>query len=155
MDREGFSTRVEAMQGTLYGVSRTYLKIPADCADAVQESVLKAWRDLAMLRSEQYFETWLVRILINECKAILRKAKRTVLMADVPDAVAPPGADPDLYEAVFSLDTKYRGPFVLYHVEGYSVGEIAEVLRLPKGTVTSRLQRARKMLQHAIGGDWI
>ena len=154
MNKEAFSKRVEALQGTLYGVARTYLNTPADCADAVQEAILLAWRHLSRLRNAQYFETWLVRILINECKASLRKAKRTVLMAELPDVQAPEGADPAVYEAIFSLDIRYRVPFVLYHIEGYSILEIADMLRLPKGTVTSRLHRARKNLKQSIGGEW-
>ena len=154
MNKEEFSMRVETLQSTLYSVARTYLSIPADCGDAVQESILLAWKGLSRLRSEQYFETWLIRILINECKSILRKTKRTVLMAELPDSPAPAGADPVIYEAIFSLNIRYRTPFVLYHVEGYSVLEIADMLQLPKGTVTSRLQRARSILKHSIGGEW-
>lgn len=153
MNKEDFAARMEAMEGTLYGVARTYLRIPADCADAVQESVLKAWRGLSALRDESYSETWAVRILINECKAILRKGKRMVLMADLPDGGVPQDADKAVYEAIYALDIRYRAPFVLYHVEGYSVQEISTMLRLPKGTVTSRLQRARKNLRQIYGGD--
>lgn len=153
MDKEAFSARVEEMQGTLYSVARTYLNNPSDCADAVQEAILSAWRNLKQLRDEQLFSTWLVRILINECKNTLRKAKRTVLMAEVPDMKAPAGADPALYEAIFSLSLNYRTPFVLYYIEGYRVAEIAAMLRLPKGTITSRLHRARKNLKEFIGGE--
>ena len=153
MNKDEFATHMEAMQGTLYGVARTYLPNPADCADAVQEATLNAWRNLASLRNESYFETWMVRILINECKSIFRKAKRTVLMADIPDSPVPSGADPAVYEAIYSLDIRYRAPFVLHHVEGYDVLEIASMPRLPKGTVTSRLQRARRILQNTIGGE--
>jgi RNA polymerase sigma factor, sigma-70 family len=153
MDKELFSTRVEAMEGTLYGMARTYLREPADCADAVQDAALKAWQSLHSLRDENRFETWVVRILINECKAILRKGKRVVLMADIPDAIAPEGADKALYEAIFALDIHYRAPFVLFYVEGYSVEEIARMLRLPKGTVTSRLKRAREKVKQIYGGE--
>ena len=155
MNKDEFTARMEAMLGTLYGVARTYLRIPADCADAVQEAALKAWRGLPSLRNEDFFETWVVRILINECKAILRKGKRVVLMAETPDTRAPQEADPAVYEAIFALDIRYRAPFVLHHVEGYSVKEIAMMLHLPKGTVTSRLQRARKNLQRIYGGDLV
>lgn len=154
MNKEEFSARIQAMEGTLYGVARTYLPISADCADAVQEAVLKAYKSLGSLRQEEWLETWVVRILINECRRLLRKAKRTVLMARVPEPGAPSGADPALYEAVSALDIRYRAPFTLYHLEGYSVAEIAAMLRLPQGTVTSRLQRARRILRDILGGDW-
>jgi RNA polymerase sigma-70 factor (ECF subfamily) len=155
MGKDEFAARMEAMEGTLYGVARTYLKVPADCADAVQESVLSAWRGLSSLRNEAFFETWVVRILINECKSVLHKGKRVVLMAELPETEAPQGADAGVYEAVYALDVRYRVPFVLHHVEGYTVQEIAGMLRLPKGTVTSRLHRARKTLQRTYGGDLV
>lgn len=155
MNKEEFAARMEAMQDTLYGVSRTYLRGSTDCADAIQEAVLKAWKSLASLRHDAYFETWIVRILINECKSVLRRTKRTVLMADLPDSLVPQGAEPAVYEAIYSLDIRYRSPFVLHHVEGYSVLEVAHMLRLPKGTVTSRLHRARRLLQQAFGGDLV
>lgn len=66
MNKEEFSARIQTMEGTLYGVARTYLPIPADCADAVREAVLKANRSLGSLRREECLETWVVRILINE-----------------------------------------------------------------------------------------
>lgn len=151
MTKESFTEQVLSLTDTLYGVARTYLRDPADCADAVQESILKAWAGRAGLRQERYFRTWAVRILINECRSMLKKQKRVIPVAQVPESPAPPPPGPEIYELVMALEEKYRAPLVLYHCEGYTVQEITQVLRLPKGTVLSRLRRGRQMLKR----EWL
>jgi RNA polymerase sigma-70 factor (ECF subfamily) len=136
-----------ALSDTMYGVARTYLRSYDDCADAVQECILKAWTGLASLRIEQYFRTWVIRILINECKNMLKKQKHTVSVWEFTEAAGTQRADNSLYETMMALTEKYRVPLVLYHCEGYSVQEIANILLLPKGTVTSRLARGREILK--------
>lgn len=147
MTKECFTQEILSLSDTMYGVSRTYLRSYADCADAVQESILKAWAGLPALHKEQYFRTWVIRILINECKNILKKQMRTVSVADFPEPAILTETDNALYETMMALEEKYRVPLVLYHCEGYSVQEIAKILYLPKGTVTSRLARGREILK--------
>lgn len=150
MDKQAFSERILQMEPALYSVARTYLHTPHDCADAVQEAVLKAWASRHTLRREDAFRPWVIRILINQCNTQLRRGKRMVPVESVPDTPAPPEADPWLHEAVMALDIKYRAPFVLHYVEGYTTAEIGHMLHIPKGTVLSRLHRARRVLQ----ADW-
>jgi RNA polymerase sigma-70 factor (ECF subfamily) len=148
MTKERFTQEILSLSDTMYGVARTYLRSYADCADAVQESILKAWAGLPALRKQQYFRTWVIRILINECKNMLNKQKRTVSAAELPETAGFTESDNDLYETKMALTEKYRVPLVLYHCEGYSVSEIARILRLSRGTVTSRLARGREILKH-------
>ncbi len=147
MTKECFTREMLALSDTMYGVARTYLRSYDDCADAVQESILKAWACLPSLRKEQYFGTWVIRILINECKSMLKRQKRTVPVAEFPETAGMPEADNGLYETMLALGEKYRVPLVLYHCEGYSIQDIARILRLPKGTVSSRLARGREILK--------
>ena len=70
MNRTDFILRVRGCERRLYRVARTMLRSDADCEDAVQEALLKAWSKLGSLREEQFFETWLIRILINECRKL-------------------------------------------------------------------------------------
>lgn len=147
MTKERFTGEILALKDTLYGVSRTYLRSCEDCADAVQEAILKAWAHLPTLRREEYFRTWVVRILINECKRTLKRQRRLVLVAQYPETAAEPGEDGGLYEAVMALPEKYRLPLVLHYCEGCSVAEVGHALRLPKGTVVSRLSRGRELLK--------
>ena len=78
MTQTEFTQRVLTMQDRLYRVSCTLLRCEADREDAVQSALEKAWRGRFLLRQEQYMETWLTRILINECYAIMRRSRRII-----------------------------------------------------------------------------
>ena len=69
MDREEFTRAVLEYEKTLYRVAKSMLGSEADCADAAQNALLRAWERLHTLRDPAYFKTWLTRILINECRA--------------------------------------------------------------------------------------
>ena len=73
MDRTEFRSRVRGCERRLYRVARTMRLSDPDCEDAVQEALLKGWSRLSTLRVEDYFETWLIRTLINECRNLYRR----------------------------------------------------------------------------------
>jgi len=147
MTNEDFAARITAMQGTLYRVTCSLLRQHADREDAVQSAIEKAWRKLGSLRDESRLQPWVVRILINECYAILRHQKRETPVEPFPDSPAPEGSDPDLYRFFTGLPDTLRPTMVLYYVEGYSTEEIAKMLSVPAGTVRSRLTRGREKLK--------
>ena len=148
MTKEAFVLKVEEARETLYRVACAYLKQEADRNDAVQEALLKAWKNLHKLREEAYFRTWLIRILIRECVNIQRGQQRTRPVERVPDRAGPePGQDTGLRYAILALPDALRIVIVLKYMEEYPVEEIARILRVPKGTVCSRLARARKRMQ--------
>lgn len=147
MNSSEFTERVLAMESTLYRVAYGLLLNPADCADAVQETLLRGWEKQRSLRNEAYFQTWMIRILINECYSMLRRRKRSIPMAE---PVAPPDADPALHDAVAHLEETLRLPVVLHYMEGYAIDEVAQILRLPSGTVKTRLRKARGLLREQL-----
>ena len=142
-----FSNQVLLIEPMLYRVAYGLLLNRTDCADAVQEALLRAWEKRHTLKDESLFRTWLTRILINECYTLLRRRKRAIPLDEVPEPVAPPDADRELHDAIAHLDKKLRLPVVLHYMEGYSVGEVADMLRLPAGTIKTRLFKARKILR--------
>lgn len=73
MDKEEFTRAVLEYESTLYRVAKSMLGSEADCADAAQNALLRAWEKQHTLRDTAYFKTWLTRILINECRAMLRQ----------------------------------------------------------------------------------
>ena len=147
MKREEFESRIIAMQDTLYRVSATILHQSCDREDAIQECIYKATLKREKLKDDRAMQSWVIRILINECYAILRHKKRNVPVENIPEPQMPPDADPNIFRILFSLEDKWRLPLVLYHVEGYSTEKIASILRIPQGTVRSRLTRARDKLK--------
>lgn len=150
MTQAEFARRVVAMQDTLYRVSTTLLPQLCDREDAVQSAIEKALRKREHLRDPDALAPWLTRILINECYALLRRRKHETLMDELPQRQDEADARPDIYQLFTSLEEKYRLPMVLYYVEGYCVKEIGSILRLPQGTVKSRLHRGRLLLRDSL-----
>lgn len=143
------------MERSLYRVAMSYTGNVSDAADAVQEALLRAWRRRDTLRDERYFETWLMRVLINESKTLLRRRRRMLPMAQPPEpgAAEPPGADAALHEALFNLPPHYRLPLTLTCLEGYTMREAAHMLGVPEGTVKARVHRARRQLKELLGEE--
>ena len=147
MTSDEFARRITAMTQTLYRISRTMLASGADREDAVAEAIRRAWEKRGSLRDERYVETWVVRILINVCRNVSRRRGREVPVETLPERAAPQGGDPDLRRAVKLLPENLRLPIVLHYTEGYEVAEIARMLRLPSGTVKTRMRKARAFLK--------
>ncbi len=149
MKKEQLGQLILASEDTLYRVAKTLLRSDADCADAIQEAIVKAFSSLHTLRKDSYAKTWLVRIVINECYAIMRKEKRVVSIEDyTPEKMEESTEDySDLYEAVSRLPKEQRLSVALYYMEGYSVKEIAELMETSESAVKSRLARARARLK--------
>jgi RNA polymerase sigma-70 factor (ECF subfamily) len=78
-------------------------------------------------------QTWVVRILINECHNIQNKRKKESPLDELPERTAPPwDVDYELHDALMDLDEAIRLPLLLYYAEGYTTKEIARILRLLK-----------------------
>lgn len=82
MKKEQLGELILASEDTLYHVAKTLLLSDADCKDAIQEAIVKAFSSLHTLRQDSYAKTWLVRILINECYTLIRRQKRTVSLEE-------------------------------------------------------------------------
>ena len=152
MDKETFATLVIKQQRQLYRIAVSYTGSSADAEDAMQEALLRAWNRRNTLRDVAYFSTWLNRILINECKTLLRKRKRHVLQPDLPNISTPP---PDeqaalLRAALFSLPEKYRMVLYLHYYQGYTALEMAEMLGKNPSTVRTWLVQARWKLKEIL-----
>lgn len=149
MNKDTFIDNVLKANSTLYHVSKSILTHEQDCEDAVQGAILKAYNKLDTLKKEQYFKTWLIRILINECYSLKRKEYSKVSYEEYfESAKADDKKDySELYLAIKNLPERIRITVVLYYVEGYTVEEIKRILKIPAGTVKSRLAKGRKLLK--------
>lgn len=148
MENEAFTRAVVGMADTLYRVAATQLRQRADQEDAVQEALRRAWEKRHRLRDERYVQTWVIRILLNECHRMQRRMARTMPAEDIP-AVHREGKG-ELKAALLQLDERYRVPILLHYVEGYDIAETAAMLRIPQGTVKSRLARGRGALKQLL-----
>lgn len=152
MEKSEFTRQVLAAEPLLYHLSKTILKNDEDCADAVQEALCTAFAKLHTLRDARYFRTWLCRILLNECYRICRSRKKLVPLEDYMLPQLPSGFQEKqaLFAAVMGLRMELRLVVVLHYVEGFPLWEISETLKIPMGTVKSRLYRARAELRSAL-----
>ena len=141
-----------ARRNKLSRIAHCYLRSSADVCDALQETAYRAVKSAGSLKNEEYFDTWLVRILINCCKDILKDNSRRAAINEkmyTAEEISSNG-DGDVFRALRELDEKYRSVMVLFYVEGYDVKEISAMLRVPQGTVKSRLSRGREKLKTII-----
>lgn len=152
VDRDDFAVRVTAAEPTLYHISKSILKNDCDCADAVQEAIVTAYSKLHSLRDERYFKTWLCRILIHECYRIYHASRKVISLEEAPQAELSQeqSRDSELFTAIMTLKEEFRLVIVLHYVEGFQVTEIAGMLKIPEGTVKSRLSRARTELRSVL-----
>lgn len=153
-DAEAFLTLMDQNSLAMYKVARGILKNDEDAADAIQDTILLCFEKIHTLQKPEYFKTWMIRILINECKKILNYYKREGTVEEFQEI---PHQDMSLAEFEFKemlnvVDEKYRAVLVLYYVEGFRLSEIAELLDLNENTVKTRLARARVQIKEAYSG---
>ena len=151
MTQETFEAEVVRLTPDLYRVSHALLSRLADRQDAVQSAILKAWQHKDRLRDESKFKPFLLKVLTNECRTLLRKARQEAFVPTPETGVSLP--DASLKEAIGNLPVKLRTAFVMHYVEGASEVEAAFILSIPKGTIKSRLSRARFLLRQALSEE--
>lgn len=135
---------------TMYHVAKTILYSDADCADAIQETIVKSYASIDSLKNDSRAKTWLIRILINECYSILRQNAKVQPSENIglrEKARMTDNDYTDLYEALSRLQPDFRLVLTLYYLEGYRIREISNMLDLSESAVKSRLMRARRQLK--------
>lgn len=152
MNNEEFTRAILGMTDTLYRIASTQLPQRADREDAVQECLRRAWEKRHRLRDERYLHTWVIRILLNECHTLQRRMSRTLPMEEIP-AMQHCREESPLKAALLRLEERYRVPILLHYLEGYSVAEVAQILRVPQGTVKTWLFRGRRALKEYLNEE--
>lgn len=160
-DAEAFHTLVDAHAQHLYAVACKWVRSGADAEDLVQETLLAALQGLRHFEGRSSFRTWLVVILNRQAALYLRRGsiRKTVALPEN-ENVATPSDERAQAEARMDLGTllehlapEFREVLVLREIEGLSYDEIATALNVPRGTVESRLFRAREQLRAALKGS--
>jgi RNA polymerase sigma-70 factor (ECF subfamily) len=170
-DVAAFETLVRRHAGQLYGVLLRFTHDSGDAEDALQETFVRAWRNMSKFERRSSFFTWLYRIGVNEAKRRLQRRPPAEIAAAtdehldrVRDYRPRPAQLAERHElldaldvAVKQLEPEYRLPLVLRDVEGFSTEEAAEIMGLGEAAFKSRLHRARMSvrgtLQPLLGPD--
>ncbi|MDP4147213.1 MAG: RNA polymerase sigma factor [Bacillota bacterium] len=149
-DEEAFISLIENYKLDLYRMGKSILDSDEDVGDAMQETVLKAFRNIKKLEKAESFKSWLIKVMVNECNNILRQKKKFITF----DKLFKEEEYTDNYnldkhpvlQAIRKLDEEFRKVVMLYYYEDFCVKDISETLEISEGTVKSRLSRARKKL---------
>ena len=154
MTKEQLGVLILDCERQLYSTAKTILYSDQDCADAIQDTIVKAFSKIQTLKNDKYAKTWLIRIVINECYSILRSSRKIVSLEEckeVNDTYAEDKKDyGELYAAVRHLKDDLRMVVVLYYIEEFSCKEIAAILEISEGAVQKRLARARAKMKEEL-----
>lgn len=151
-DKSSFAKLISHFEKDMYIVAKSILQDDNDCADAVSETVLKAYESISQLKHPKYFKTWLMKILVNNCYQIKRLQKRVITVDDFPDIPVPQEEynNTELYQVLNKLEDDLKVIVVMYYLQDMPVKEISKILDIPAGTVKSRLSRARKRMREIL-----
>ena len=161
-DREAFVDLIRPRFRRLFAIAQRMLRDVDRAEDALQDTLVIAWRDLRGLRDPDRFDAWVGRILVHQCTDHASRERRRVTNLQVLPVDGPSGpdqqlltvADRDQLERGFRrLSPEQRAVLVLHHYAGYSPTEIAETLGIPAGTARSRLHHAHRAMRAALEAD--
>jgi len=154
-DQDAFAVLAGAAVARLDAAARLILRDSELARDAVQDSMVRAWRDLPGLRDPDRFTPWLHRLTVNACLDVARRRQRRsieveltpIAMPSVADATAE-FADRELIDdALRQLEPEFRAVVVLHYFLGMPLQDVAVSMRIPVGTVKSRLHRALRTMR--------
>ena len=175
---DAFEALVEKYQKRMLNTAYRMIGDYEEACEVVQDAFLAAYRSLKKFRGESRFSTWLYSIVINLSKNRLIKVKarfhREGLSIDDPGRDTdsphrrnPPAHEPSMVEhlerrevqeriqeCMNALDHEYREVLVLRDVQGFSYEEIRAILKIPDGTIKSRLFRARDAVKECLKKVW-
>lgn len=147
MDMETFAQRVEALRPRLYRTAYCYLGSETAALDALDEAVYRGLKSLKKLRQPEYFDTWMTRILLNECSREKKRWGRFRPLEEVKELSEEDFDDLPLQEALQKLPRELKDVVILRFFSGYTQAETAEALEIPQGTVATRQRRALQLLK--------
>lgn len=150
MQDQRFISALTQHRAGMYRVALSMLRSAHDAEDAVSQATMKAYASLHTLKDWGKVRPWLTRITVNACHTTLRRRKRESPFGEVMAAEDTAPEQTPLWVYLDMLPENQRLVMMMRYGENMGLDEIAEVLRLPKGTVSARLSRARKLLSEKL-----
>ncbi len=160
-DHDAFTALVDLTVARLDSAARLILRDPELARDAVQESLIRAWRDLPGLRDPDRFDAWLHRLTVHSCLDLARRRRRRVIEVELEQIDMPFSsdfaggvADRELLDgALRRLDPPRRAVIVLHYYLGMPMPDVAAAMGIPLGTAQSRLHYALVAMRATVVRD--
>ncbi|PKM77146.1 MAG: RNA polymerase subunit sigma-24 [Firmicutes bacterium HGW-Firmicutes-15] len=155
-DGEAFGRLIHKNKHSMYRIAKSILKNEYDAEDAIGAAILHAYAKIYSLRKNENFSHWLLKILINECYAIIRKRTKEIYTSEF---IAAQGTyedkhnDDELTNSLNYLEDDQKIVVILFYYEDMSLKDISKTLHVPEGTVKSRLYRAKGKLRDILGNS--
>ena len=148
IDPACFMEKIDQYMDRMYKTAWAILKNETDVADAIQESITDGFEKRGTLRQPEYFGTWMLRILINNCYQILRQYRKETY-GEIPETGAGDSylEDDGFKQLIRYVDEKYQLVLTLYYADECTVKEIADLLQMKENTVKTWLARGREQVR--------
>lgn len=154
-NQEEWESLVDLYGDLVYRIAFQNMKCKSDAEDVSQEVYMKIFKKLPTHISTNEQKAWIIRVTINTCKDLWRynKRRKTDEFLEEYDYINQKTVDHHIIDEVRTLSSKYRNVIFLHYYEGYSVKEIAEILKKKEATILTWLHRARKQLKGRLEED--
>ncbi len=160
MDEKDFEQMYEKYANDVLRVSYFYLGDRQKAEDVTQDVFVRLITNSPVIE-EGREKAWLLKVALNRCRDLWRGAwlKRVVLGSPVfelipaPDEIDKAQEKQELLNAIYTLPQAFKEVMLLHYYQGYGIAEIAQMLDLPEGTISSRLSRGRKKLEQTLKGE--
>lgn len=161
-DEEAFTELMINLESDLYKIARMRLECNDDINEAVQETIVEAFKSIKKVKKPEYFKTWLIRVLINKCNKIYKKYGKNEILEDNLQIDSNQTnydeeqkiSELDFFILIQSLNYKERISLTLYYLENFTTKEIRRILKEPESTIRNRISRSIQKLKRIYkGGD--
>lgn len=148
-DEEAFLTLIHSYEEALYRTAISYLKNEGDALEAIQEVTYRAYRSIKTVKEPAYFKTWLIRIMMNYCRDVIKKSKREVFEERILNiqGITEDFTFLEVEEALLSLSDYERELLHLKYFEDVKIKDISVMWNTPEGTIKTRLHKALRALR--------
>ena len=155
-EKKEFTQLIHTIRQDLYKIARCRLSCEDDIEDAVQETMISAFKNIKKLNKKESCKTWIIKILVNKCNQIYKKNKnRNISFEELGTEVDYSASENynelenrEFYLILKDLNYDERIAMLLFYLEDYSIKEISKILKTNENTIKTRLKRGKEKIRN-------